>query len=394
MKTEMKDIALVLDIGGTTTRAARLVGDSVDKVVQCPTPTVLMAPDVSVEFLQSQLVELSAELIAAVTLDATSLFDERRIRVAITFSGRVSDDGRLILSAPDIWGTMTQPFPLAASIEERLAGRVDVRMCSDVVALASQYADRVAHADQRFALLIVRTGIKYTVSNASEIGDNPEPVLLGHLPMPGTHTGYECTCGATDHITTTASATGAANVLIRSALVDPKRFRSSMLFELAARRFSTLRFEQRLSLLRRHAVRRNARAFIDDDVWRNMHDKHEEITPGELQRWMFPVLLDAGMFIDAVRERDRYALELLDVVTEPVALHLREHVLDYVDVVALTGGFARALGEQYRSRITPASHADVVRWAHDDALDDLRATRALLFPRVVDVRDGALTTQA
>lgn len=389
MGSAMDGMTLVVDIGGTTTRGARLVGDTVEKVVQCPTPSVQMSPDVSIEVLQEQLCELIADLVASVSVDAG--VHAEAPRVAIAFSGRISNDGRSVLSAPDVWGAMSQPFPLAEKIEERLANNATVKLASDVVALASQFGKRAAHIAQRFALLVVRTDLKYAICESVQPHRRAEPILLGHLPFEADSQNYECLCGVAGHMNTQASSTGAVNVIICSALQNPKAFRSSYLFKLAAQRSKELRFEQRLALQRRHAVRNNAKSLIDEDVWRNMHDRHAEITPGEMQRWVLPVMLDAGMFIEAVNMGDEYALELLGEIAAPVAQHIREQLINNVDVVALTGGFARALGEAYRERIAPPEAPEFVQWAEDDNLDDLRATQSLLYPvdeTIIDLRES------
>lgn len=402
MSNSVRDQVIVLDIGGTTTRAARINGTQVEKVVQCPTPTVMMLPDVSVELLQAQLVELSYDLVSSVTRDAEGEGEapDSPMRIAITFSGRVAPGGRTVVSAPDIWGTMPAPYDLASEIESRTGGSAVVRVCNDVVAAAAQYGKRTSQLDHTYALLMVRTGLQYVICNPQDpgTGDGSDPVLLGHQTMPEAPSQFACTCGDVDHFTAYASGTGIVNVLISSSLQSPKAFRSSYLFRLAAQRYEKLRFEQRVSLFRRHAVRMNGLHLIDEDVWRNMHDKHAEITPGELQRWVFPALLDAGMFIEAVLGNDEYALQLLDLITAPVARHLEEQVIPHVDVVALTGGFARQLGDAYRSRIAPPENPELVQWAEDTTLDDLRAAREWLWPAddqaVIDLREPAMTKSA
>jgi predicted NBD/HSP70 family sugar kinase len=380
-------VTVVIDVGGTTTRAARFTDDHIDKTVLCPTPTVLLAPGATVDALQQQLVHVLGEVIHAVTGDLPLAFAGRPMPVAISFSGRVDAAGRSVISAPDIWGTWATVFDLAGELEARMQSAIEVRLCSDVVSAAWRY-EQQSLQEHSFALVMARTGISYALCDPSAIAES-EPVLLGHMPVSDMTESFRCSCGAMDHVSAFATGAGVVNVVMKSALDDPKSFRASALFESAARRHDELTANRRSVVLRRHAVLHNIHRFIDVDVWRDMNDVHAELTPAELQRWMLPALLDAGMFIDAVRRSDAFALRLLDDVTRPVAAHLRDHVFGHVDVVALAGGFARALGDEYRRRIAPGNSSTAVLWAQDDDLGDLRATKQLLWSEAtIDLRDS------
>ena len=332
------DGIVVLDIGGTTTRAARIMHDRVESVMQCPTPTAAMSPDVSPRVVQHQLVDLVADLVESVTNDLSSGFAETPLRVAIAISADVQTSSSF-----------------ADEVSSRLAGTVQVRVCSDLDAARARYLRRAS--TNNFAILMVRTGVH------------------------STH--------GIDAAAASAGGAGALNTLIASCLQNPKAFRSSDVFRHVAQRSAPLRFEQRLALLRRSAVLQNA-DLIDVDVWRDMRDKQAELTPAEQQRWMLPALLDCGMLIDAVRTRDPFALSLLDQIAEPVAQYVRQNLAPQVEVVALGGGFARALGEAYRSRISPPAKPSLVQWAEDDDLGDLLATKSYLWPDevVIDLRHG------
>lgn len=388
-------IMVVIDIGGTTIRAARFIEQLVDKRVECPTPTVLVSPDTSPELLQQQLVDVVVEIIGAVTGDLPFGSPGGRLPVAMTFSGRVDALGRTVLSAPDIWGTWATVFPLAQAVEERLHDKVEVRIASDVAAAAWRYEQNSLQT-HTFALLMVRTGLSYTIRDPQAV-EHSDPVLLGHMSIAHGPETFRCTCGGRGHLSAHAAGAGVANVIISSALQNPKSFRSSELFRLAAQRHDRLPFEKRETVLGRHAVRFNVRQHVDEDAWRNMNDRHGELTPGELQRWLFPLLLDTGMFIDAVNTGDSYASSLLDVITEPVVEHLHNYVFSQVEVVALGGGFARALGEAYRNRIAGSTQTPVT-WAEGDNLGDMRGAKEHLWSAerheesVIDLRDSALTT--
>jgi predicted NBD/HSP70 family sugar kinase len=369
-------VTVVIDVGGTTTRAARFTHDHIDKTVQCPTPTVLTSPQMPVHDLQQRLVQVLTDVIHTVTGDLPLSFAGTPMPVAISFSGRVDRAGRTVLAAPDIWGTWATVFDLAGELEQRFDSRIGVRICSDVVAAAWRYEQQSLQT-HAFALLMARTGVNYAVCDPHAVGQS-DPVLLGHLPVASMPESFRCSCGAMDHVSAFATGAGAANVVLHAALSDPKSFRASAMFRMAAQRHESQRFEQRLAGLRRHVVRYNVSRLIDEDVWRNMNDPSAELTPAELQRWMFPALLDTDMFIQAVKHGDEYAVSLLDRILRPIADHLRDYVFDRVDVVAVAGGFARALGEHYRRRIDPASSSTQVVWAEADDLADLRGAKDVL----------------
>jgi predicted NBD/HSP70 family sugar kinase len=390
------NVSVVIDIGGTTIRAARFTDDHIDKHVQCPTPSVHVAPDVPVADLQQRLVEVICDSVHAVLGDLAPGFASVPTAVAISFSGRVDEKGASVLSAPDIWGTWSATFPLAAAVEDRLHQRVAVRLCSDVVAAAVRYGENSIQSHS-FALLLSRTGISY-VTKDPHVADRPEPVLVGHTPHPSAVDDFRCTCGDRNHVAAFSSGAGALNVIMCAAVRNPKAFRASALFQFAARKNEQLPFEHRVALLERHAVFFNVRPFIEPDVWRDMFDRSAELTPAEIQHWLLPALLDTDMYVRAVEQRDGFALDLLDVIVKPVADHLQHNVFESVDVVAIGGGFARALGEAYRSRLTTADHPTIVQWAGTDALEVLRATKSYLVPaglapaEVIELRDAALTT--
>jgi predicted NBD/HSP70 family sugar kinase len=296
-------------------------------------------------------------------------------RVMISFAGLVSPNCRHVVTAPDIWGSVSLQFPLASLLEREIPG-VTVHLVNDLVAGGWRYFALLQNrAVQTFALLTISTGIGYQLVNTRRPSESPSvPVSLGHDPVEPRDDAFVCTCGERGHVAAYASGLGAENVMRRWALTHPQAFRASRLFARAEAAIGAMNSRELRERLRRPSVARNALGWVAD------HDCRERLGRGDANvasekdaATIAALCLDNRILAASVHEGDAASLCLLDAIVEPVARHLRLELLPRVDRIVLMGGFARAVGAPYLERLAHAigvpSHGGPIEWALDDDLD-------------------------
>ena len=205
---------LVVEVGGTTIRAARF---------QPSTPTVVgirraPAPNDATEITAT----LSGCLAVIRSLWSSVLGSDDPDVVAVAFPGPIDRLGR-VLSAPTLLGPIDEPIPLAAHIAELWPG-AEIVVMNDLT--ASGYTT-VWEGERDFAIITIGSGIghKVFVNGQPAVGPGGRGGELGHLRVDWSDDAIECDCGGRGHLGAIASGRGTLRIVRRHGARSPQRSR-------------------------------------------------------------------------------------------------------------------------------------------------------------------------
>lgn len=288
-------MALVVEVGGTTTRAGRfdLRASALVERTSCPSPNNLSGP--------GDPDSLGGELVAAIDMLAHEVIDgETPEVVAVAYPGPIDGAGR-VLAAPTLLGTgFSGAFDLRGALAERWPTS-RVLLLNDLTAAGYRYLGRT---EEPFCILTVGSGIghKVFVDGRPLLGPGFRGGEIGHLRVDRSQDAIRCDCGGVGHLGGIASGRGTTSWVRREAEQDPHGFASSLLGPRGTEGIDSYGL---------------AAAFEADDPW--------------------------------VRAAVRGAVSHLGLAL--AAIHLAVGVERFI----VTGGFAIALGEPYRKLLVDAS---------------------------------------
>jgi glucokinase len=288
---------LVFDIGGTSLRAATydVRRRQIGALVVLPTPSLLTVPESSAAL---------AEIVDAMKRAACKLnvaADPHAICVG--FPGPVDRAGN-VYAAPTIWGRQyLDVLPLKSLIADCWP-RANIEIVNDVTAAGYYFVD---DHTRDFLVITVGSGIgsKVFIDGEPILGPNARGGEIGHLRVDFSADALTCDCGGIGHLGAVASGRGVLRSAIRRANDDPKAFRLSQA----------------------HASCKGQ--------------------PGELTN---------EMLVDAFMAGDAWTRATVTACTAHLgralaAVHLNLGIEKYV----VTGGFAEALGDAYRTILADAA---------------------------------------
>lgn len=291
--------SLVFDIGGTNLRAALYDGltDSLHEEIFRPTPSHFHLRNLSAE-------EIRRRLLAEMESIASRLCDDREVSsIAVAFPGPVDAQGN-VLAAPTVWGDLDRaPFPLLASLRS-IWPTTRLFVMNDVTAAGYRY---LADRDEDLCVITVSSGIghKVFIKGRPAVGARGRGGEIGHVQVDTSRDAPVCECGGRGHLGAIASGRGALFVARRLAEEDLASFRASVL----GRRFGT-----------------NVKAMDNPDL------------------------------VEAFRQGDAWARSLIRRVAGPLGRIIATiHATVGVEKFVIIGGFALALGEDYRRELVLAA---------------------------------------
>ena len=208
-------LILVVEVGGTTIRAARFdpSARTVVDIRRSPTPNDATEITATLSGCLQVIGDLGTSVIGSAAPDV----------VAVAFPGPVDPSGR-VLSAPTLLGPIADPIPLAAHISALWPG-AEVFVMNDLT--ASGYT-AVWEGHRDFAIVTVGSGIGHKVFVDAEpvVGPAGRGGELGHLRVDWSADAIECDCGGRGHLGAIASGRGTLRIVRRHAERHPERARA------------------------------------------------------------------------------------------------------------------------------------------------------------------------
>jgi glucokinase len=285
---------LVVEVGGTTVRAARFdrALGVLERKRTAPTPNGVGATGAG----SQQAVLDAMRALAELVLDGA-----RPAVVTVAYPGPLDEAGRVLASPTVLGAAAGEPFPLQRACEELWPGAT-VHTMNDVTAAGYRFA---ATGLRDFAVVTVGSGIGHKVflDGRPRTGPGGYGGEIGHLRLVFSADAPLCDCGGRGHLGGLASGRGTVAAIRRRAASDPEGYA--------------------LSALARHGDPRHV-------------DGPEVAAAFRIQ--------DA-FTLDTIRDQARYLGQGL------AAIHLDTGV----ERIVLVGGFAIALGEPYRRLVAAAS---------------------------------------
>jgi C7-cyclitol 7-kinase len=281
----------VFDVGGTTTRMGLYdpASGALSQLTATATPNFLDHPHLDQAQLQAQLLDTMAAL-------ARDACGSRAIaRVAVAFAGPISADGE-VMAAPTIWGDNIGPVAFAAGLRGVWPG-ADVALLNDVTAAGYRH---VQTGRESFCIITVSSGIgnKVFIDGRPVTGPAGRGGEIGHLRVDHAPSAAPCDCGGIGHLGSMASGRGTLAHARRVALGEPDGFLRSQAGALTGGQAERL------------DTRQIAAAFASGDDWTRR----------------------------VVRDTASHLARALASL----------HVAIGLEKFVIYGGFASALGEQYR----------------------------------------------
>ncbi|MHC3470931.1 ROK family protein [Streptomyces sp. 7R007] len=217
-------VSVVADLGGTTLRLGRVVGDVLDaaSVRRIPTEGLDRHRTLPPQALQAKVVEqLAAELQDYLRSPHGAGADA----VGVSFAGPLSKDGT-VLAGPTLWGGAAAPLPITDILTARLP--VPVLVANDITAAAWRYA---ATETDPFCLITVSSGIGHKVFRHGEVlvdeaGHGGE---IGHWRVDPRPDALPCECGGRGHLGALSSGRAMLLAARAAATADPAGFAKSTL---------------------------------------------------------------------------------------------------------------------------------------------------------------------
>lgn len=216
----MRDL-LVFDVGGTCIRGGIFDASAgcLVRRASCATPNHI-GGNRDGNVIQTDVLA-SMERIAASVL-AGSAPDA----VAVAYAGPVHPDGSL-LASPTILGTGLRPFPLLSELCARW-GPLPVLVMNDVTAAGYRY---VGDGSRDFCVITVSSGIghKIFLGGRPVVGPAGRGGEIGHWRVDFSENAVLCDCGGFGHLGAIASGRGVLHAIRRRATSDPDGFAESWL---------------------------------------------------------------------------------------------------------------------------------------------------------------------
>jgi 2-epi-5-epi-valiolone synthase len=282
---------LVFDVGGTNLRAALYhpVSNSLSQIMSRPTPNHWTMPGSTIAEISKRLLEE----MRALSIDV--LEDRQPSTVSVAFAGPTDLQGK-VLAAPTVWGASEQSIDLVPELATFWPS-ARIALLNDISAAGYSY---LRDEFEDFCIVTVSSGIgnKVFVKGNPLTGPAGRGGEIGHVQVDFSPDAPVCDCGGQGHLGAISSGRGTLAMARRLAELGPDDFANSLL----GRRF-----------------RANVNTLTNADI------------------------------VTAFRLGDSWSTELIRKVALPLgqmlaALHLSMGVERFV----IVGGFALALGEQYR----------------------------------------------
>jgi C7-cyclitol 7-kinase len=286
---------LVFDIGGTNLRAA-VYDPATDVIGRVRVRSTPSSQVLGVEMPANVETALYREML---DLAADALGGSVPRLVSVAFPGPIDREGNL-LAAPTVWGRGACPkLPLGRKMNA-LWPSARLVVLNDVAAAGYCY---VRDPQESFCIVTVSSGI----GNKIFLGGHPVTGRfgrggeIGHVRVDFSDDAPECDCGGRGHLGAIASGRGTLALARKRAARNPTEFSGS-------------------------AAARSCR--------------------GD------PESLTNEMIVDAFREGDRWCVDVLQVASRPLGRTLAtiHHALG-VERFVIVGGFALALGDNYRKQL-------------------------------------------
>lgn len=282
--------AIVFDIGGTNMRAGLFSrGNGLEALYRREQAPSFHAARIPLAQLQEMLVEK----ITGITEEWCDDGDNHVTHIGVSFPGPTTPDGT-VLKAPTLWGDVRADYPLREILTRRLPSR-QVVVINDITAAGWRYIDRY---DGTFCIITVSSGVGCKVFWKRRVLLNPRGFggEIGHHYCDDDYAAIPCDCGSHGHVASIASGRGIEKLCRFAALRDPRLFSASPLARLRA------------------------------------------VTTCEI--------------IEAVRMNDPFAVALLRESVRPIAAAISAlYGFIGIEKYIVIGGFALALGEEYRSAL-------------------------------------------
>lgn len=212
---------LVVEVGGTTLRAARF---DPQRRVLCDRRTA----DTPNHCAGGSTVDLQERVLAAIAQLAGEVFPDGSPDVAaVAYPGPVDAEGR-VLAAPTVLGRSGDPpFPLREACAALWPGAATL-VVNDLTAAGYRY---VGAGLRDFAILTIGSGIGHKVflDGAPLLGPAARGGEIGHLRLDFSSDAPVCDCGGRGHLGGLGSGRGTVARVRRRAAAHPAAFQASLL---------------------------------------------------------------------------------------------------------------------------------------------------------------------
>ncbi len=299
-KTDPNESVIVFDIGGTWFRSAVLSGNVVRFKFKKEAINFKNYPEKTIEELHNGLVEYF--------IDNTNRLKEKagingEVTVGISMGAAMNGRTGEILNSGPIWGKKSKPFNLLEALDQKQKDTNWV-VLNDVTAGLIRHVSGLSKGNySRIMLITVSTGIAARTydNKTNEIPLTQEHGLqgeIGHIPVHFTFRDRTielfCDCGGKNHLNAFSSGRGIESVLNTLANLNKGEYSTSLLSQT------------------------------------NFKTSFEN-------------------FIIAIEKKDKFALEVLNSVTFPLAqILVNAFTIDAsIDIVLLTGGVVHSLKDNY-----------------------------------------------
>jgi 3-dehydroquinate synthetase/predicted NBD/HSP70 family sugar kinase len=282
---------LVFDVGGTNLRAALYhpVSNSLSQIMSRPTPNHWTMPGATASEISKRLLE---EMRA---LSMNVLEGRQPSTVSVAFAGPTDPQG-MVLAAPTVWGASKQPIDLIPELTTFWPS-ARIALLNDISAAGYRY---LRDECEDFCIVTVSSGIgnKVFVKGRPLTGPAGRGGEIGHVQVDFSPDAPVCDCGRQGHLGAISSGRGTLALARQLAELGTEGFANSLL----GARF-----------------RANLNALTNADI------------------------------VDAFRSGDLWTTELIRKVARPLGQMLAAvHLSMGVERFVIIGGFALALGDQYR----------------------------------------------
>jgi predicted NBD/HSP70 family sugar kinase len=294
----MPGTILVFDIGGTSMRAALFNASTgcISAIHRRNSPNHLNQPD-SAALASKILKEL-------VDLGAEAAGNRRPDSVCIAFPGPLDPEGNTLAAPTLLGGGRVSSFPVTA-IAAGLWPSARVHVLNDLTAAGYRYAEEL----RDFCILTVGSGIGHKVflNGGPQVGPGGRGGEIGHLRIDMSADALPCDCGGKGHLGALASGRGTLRLARRRASSEPGAFAKSV--------------------------------------------------AGDLSRGD-PERLDNIMLVQAFHAGDDWIRAVVREAAGRLGQGLAAiHLTLGIETFIVTGGFAQALGEEYRGLLVEGAQA-------------------------------------
>lgn len=299
-ETHVEDSIIVFDIGGTWFRSAVLSEDTLRFKSKKPAINFKNYPTWSIDQLHQGLIEYFAS-------ETERLKDELgvtgQIKAGVSMGAALNGHTGEIFNSGPLWGPKSKPLNLLKALQEKQPETNWVVLNDVTAGLVHHVSSYNSSKHSRIMVVTVSTGIaartydKKTddVPISQEYGLQGE---VGHVPFRFHYRNeaiaLKCDCGGDNHLNAFSSGRGIETVIKHVSQLFVKDYKNSLISQ----------------------------------------SKSKDLF---------------GAFIDAVQKGDKFALEILDAVTFPLAQTLiNVFTIDAgIDLILLTGGVVHSLNKHY-----------------------------------------------